>query len=311
MPSYFWKYGNVLNNYSVSSNGGVYLLVFKGSPKRIIYVGTTNSFPRRMAQHKSGYLIGNRTIWKTTNSEDIYELMSYQGDSGKSSRFKYYASLAKNGKLWAHTTLEKETITNDLNPTDDFNLFWKDYVSEFYINNIEVWTCDMFDDQDRVLALESKIQRSISTNFAIKSHINGHGMSFLGKIEFTGDISEYKFDFANLPDLGEDETMIFNQLSNKKIIKFEKIESKRKRTIKQRKIKEARITHKFAYTSWEKEENEIIHACCKHNIEIKDIADSYLQRTEEEIKNRIKYLKRYYEFPEKHTQSNKPGEFHP
>lgn len=301
MPKYFWKYGDTLSNFSVSINGGVYLLIFKGTPKRIIYVGATNSFQRRMSQHKAAYQIGNRTIWKTSPSEDIYELMSCEGKRAKSSRFKYYASLAKNGKLWAHTTLEKEHIANDLNPKDDFDTNWKEYVSNFYIKNIEVWTCDMFDDQERILALESKIQRSISSNFQIESYINGHGMSFLGKIEFTGDISRYKYTFDNLPNFGEDETLIFNSLSNKKIIKYEKIVSKRKRIAKQRKIEEARKTHKFAYTNWEKKENEIIYACCQNNIELKEIADVYLQRTEKEIDHRIKYLSRYYKFPKKYT----------
>ncbi|TRX49312.1 hypothetical protein FNH22_27180 [Fulvivirga sp. M361] len=301
MPKYTWKYGGILDDYSVSSNGGVYLLVFKGSPKRIIYVGTTKSFQRRMAQHKSGYLIGNRTIWRLTSSEDIYELMSCQGNRGKSSRFSYYASLAKNGKLWAHTTIEKESIMNDLNSNDDFNLFWKNYVSNFFIKNIEIWTCEMFDDHERILALESKIQRMIRTHFAIESHINAHGMSFLGKIEFTGDISKYKFDFISLPDFGEDEIMLFKQLPSKKILKFEKKASRRKRELKHLKIKEARIEHKFAYTKWKNEENDILFTCCKLNIEVTDIANSYLQRTVEEIENRIKYLKRFYEFPKKYT----------
>ena len=49
-------------------------------------------------------------------------------------------------------------IKNDLNKKDDFVKNWKDYTSNFYVKNIEIWTCSMFDNEDKVLALESKIR---------------------------------------------------------------------------------------------------------------------------------------------------------
>ena len=88
MSIYTWKYGGTLDQNITNFDSGVYLLIFKGSPKRVLYVGTTNCFKRRMEQHKVGYILGNRTIWKLSENDDIYELMSYQGTSG---RFKYYA----------------------------------------------------------------------------------------------------------------------------------------------------------------------------------------------------------------------------
>ena len=52
----------------------------------------------------------------------------------------------------------------------------------FFIKNIEIWSCTMYDDEERILALESKIQRTFKTNYNIESYINNHGMCFLGKI---------------------------------------------------------------------------------------------------------------------------------
>ena len=297
MSLYKWENNGVLSDSINNSNKGVYLLIFKGNPKRIIYVGTTNCFSRRIIQHRKGYLEGNRTIWKTKITDDIYELMSCQGSSSKSKKFKYYSSLAKNKKLWAHTTLEKEIIYNELNKKDDFNKNWKEYTKSFFINQIEVWTCSMSDGQERILALESKIQRTLQSNYIIESHINGHGMSFLGKIEFTGDIENYKYHFLNFPDLDKTNLDLLKKLPVKKVINFKRQITQIKEDLKQKKINEAKMQHQFAYTKWERKEEDILYSCCRLNIEIEIIAHEYLQRTTAEVKNRIKYLSRYYKFP--------------
>ncbi|MBO3098279.1 hypothetical protein [Gelidibacter pelagius] len=300
MPNYSWNLCNTLDDFSENSNGGVYLLVFKGSPKRIIYVGTTHCFSKRLLQHKIGYLNGNRTLWKTSLSEDIYELMSSQG-LGRVGRFKYYASLAKKGLLWASTTIEKDLKFNDLNPKENFQNTWKEYSSTFFVKNIEVWTCNMYGDQERALALESKIQTTFQKNYNIASHINGEGMCFLGKIEIRENLSKYKFNFLNSPDLGKDDIKLINELPDIKIIDFKKKLTRKKSLIKTNKIKEARKTRRFAYTSWDDIENDILFSCCMLNIEIKDIAESYLQRTDKEVSQRIKYLSKYYTFPKNYT----------
>lgn len=299
MSTYNWNYGGTLDEIKTDFNSGVYLLIFRGSPKRVIYVGTTNCFKRRMEQHKVGYIVGNRTIWRISNNDDIYELMSYQGAVGKGGKYKYYASLARNGHLWAHTSLEKDVIKNDLNKKDDFAINWKNYTSDFFIKNIEIWTCSMSDSADRVLALESKIQRTLQKNYKIGSHIHAKGMSFLGKIEFIGDISNYNFTFNNLPDLDEISLNLLRELPDKKIIYFTKksynAKQKLKQELEQRKIQEARLKHKFAYTTWEKQEDEILYTCCKLRVDKEIIAYEYLQRTLKEVNNRINYLSRYYD----------------
>lgn len=292
MSNYTWRYGNTLDKFSVDSSKGVYLLIFNGNPKRVIYVGTTNSFSRRMFQHKAAYLNGRRTIWKISNSEDIYELMSCQGKSSKLVRYKYYYSLAKKGKLWAHTTLEKDTVINDLNPLDDFENNWKDYTYNFFIKNIEVWTCEMNDDLERIIALESKIQKTLKSHFKIWSHIHKDGMSFLGKIEFLDDLSKFEYKFLNFPDLDDNTIKLFKNLDTKDSLKYKKLKSKIKEEIKAKKVEQVRITYKHAYTKWLDIEHDILFTCCNLNIEITEIARKYLFRTPEEIKKKIKMLNR-------------------
>ena len=46
----------------------------------------------------------------------------------------------------------------------------------------------------------------------------------------------------------------------------------------------------------EDKENDILYSCHKLGIDIEEIANKYLQRTIEEVKNRITYLSRYYDF---------------
>ena len=297
MSIYNWSYNGTLDAPLNNQDGGVYLLIFKGNPKRIIYVGTTNCFNRRYKQHKKGYLEGNRTVWKVSStSEDIYELMSCQGQSSKSKRFNYYASLAKKGKLWAHTTLEKEITQNELNKKDDFIKNWKSYVSNFFIKNIEIWSCTMYDDEERILALESKIQRSFKTNYNIESYINNHGMCFLGKIEFTGDVSKYKYTFRNYPDLDNKCIVLLKSFPNSKIIVFNKNINIQKKILKDLRINQARLTNPNSFTKWEKLEDKVVINSRRLGINIETIANEYLKGTEKEVHKRIKYLERYYRF---------------
>jgi len=296
MPLYKWKYNGTLEENLSDFQSGVYLLIFRGNPKRIIYVGTSNCFRRRMIQHKTGYMVGNRTIWRVSSRDDIYELMSYYGEKGKANKFMYYARLANQGLLWAHTTLEKEEVTNDLNKKDNFKGKWQEYVTDFFIKNIEIWTCSMNDDENRILALESKIQRTLQKNYCIGSHINANGMSFLGKIEFTGDLADFKYNFLSYPDLDEESVKLLTELPDKKVIDFKKKSHCLKQELKLKKIQAARLKHRFAYTKWDDKENDILYSCHKLGIDIEEIANKYLQRTIEEVKNRITYLSRYYDF---------------
>lgn len=299
LAKFDWEYHGTLSNIKSSNGKGVYLLVFKGSPNRIIYVGTTNCFNRRLTQHQEGMLKGQRTIWRVGENEDIYELMSYRGESGFKGMYKYYYRLSKKGKLWATTTLEKDEIKNDLKKSDDFNNNWKEYVEDFFINRIEIWTCNMCGSEDKIIQLESQIQRSFKKNFFIGSHIHQKGMCWLGKIEYLGEIFDYQFRFKRYPNLDDSSLKLLKNLTERKVISYQKFKYKIKEEEKKEKIRILKETYIYAGDRWDPKELDIIYTCCKLGVPVEVIAVEYLKRSPEEVKKKIEYLGRYYDMSQR------------
>ncbi len=294
LAKFDWEYHGTLDNISSTNNKGVYLLVHRGVPNRIIYVGTTNCFNRRLKQHKHGLLEGNRPVWRIGADEDIYELMSYQGVGGRASMFKYYASLAKKGKLWASTTLDKIDIKNDLLKKDNFEVNWKSYVENSYIKCIDIWTCSIFGSDEKMIQLESQIQRAFKKNFMIGSHIHNTGMCWLGKIEYLGEIYDYTFRFKRYPDLDPDSIALLKNLTDTKVIKYFKQSYIEKERLKKEKLELLKSKYKYAGDPWHAKENDFIYFCCNLGVSAEDIAIKLL-RSPDEVKKRIKYLSRYYD----------------
>lgn len=294
LAKYDWEYNGTLDNLFSNNRKGVYLLIHRGRPSRIIYVGTTNNFSRRLEQHRQGMINGNRSIWRLKEDEDIYELMSYQGMSEKS-KYKYYARLAKNGILWASTTLEYIEIKNDLSPKDDFEKNWKDYVQNSYMRRIETWICSMEEEsKEKIIQLESQIQRALKKNFMIGSHIHNTGMSWLGKIEYLGDIYNYHFKFKRYPNLDIETIELLKNLTDSKVIKYYKQSYIKKKELKNEKLRLLKEVYEYAHTPWDLLENDIIYTCCRLGVSIEDIASNYLHRSPKEIQERIDFLSRYY-----------------
>lgn len=296
-----WTYAGRLNNFKYVDGGGVYLFVYKGSFNRIIYVGTTYNFERRWYEHFVGMQRGNRAVWKVEDGQDIYELMSF---SGKQDHFKYYRNLALDLKLWASTSIIKVNVNNDLNINDNFEKNWKLFTQHNYIPNINIWACRMCHRMEYSSLLESQIQKSLSINFRIGSHINKVGMSWLGKIEHTENAFNVKFHFENYPEVDDDTTKILKNLENKKIIRFSKkprIQYKKsdplfyikKNEEKRKKIKLIKQKYALAFTEWILKEEQILIFLVMNNIGIEEIANTYLQRPPIEIRDRIKFLKKW------------------
>lgn len=298
LAKFDWEYHGTLNEINSTNGIGVYLLIYSGNPKRIIYVGTTNCFNRRLNEHKDGMLIGQRPIWRVCNTNDIYELISFQGKS-ENGKYEYYAKLAKNNLLWATTTLKKDDKVNELNKKDDFELNWKEYTINEYIKNIEIWTCDMRSAEKRIIQLESQIQRAFKQNYKIGSHIHNRGMCWLGKIELLGNIYGYHFSFNTYPDLDKKAIELLENLTDKNIINYYKssyLENK-KNLIEN--LEKAREKYKYSKSSWTLSEQDILLTLCKLGISVDEIAENYLHRTPKEIENRIKYLSKFYDFTQK------------
>ncbi|WP_224995502.1 GIY-YIG nuclease family protein [Cesiribacter sp. SM1] len=197
----FWELMGSLSSPISKAGGGVYLLVFKGTPKRVIYVGTTNNFNNRIDKHRRCMLEGKRTIWKADVRKDIYELMSHMDEKNP---YKYYASLAKRNLLWATTDINKTTPTNDLLKKDSYEENWKDFVHNQYIHAIEVWALETGYSDETNKRIESQIQTALKNRYSIGSHIHNKGMCWLGKIEYADDVFNTSFTFSNAPDISEE-----------------------------------------------------------------------------------------------------------
>ncbi len=296
LAKFDWEYKGTLSNITATNSKGIYLLVYRGNPNRIIYVGTTNCFKRRLNQHREGMIAGQRTVWRVKENEDIYALMSYKGEKEK---YKYYYSLAKKGLLWASTTLEKEQVQNDLKKKDNFETEWKDFVSNNYINKIDIWTCDLNGCENRIIQLESQIQRAFKSNFFIGSHIHKEGMCWLGKIENLEDVYSYRFDFKRYPTLDEDSIKLLKNLTDKRVIGYEKLKHTMRKQEKKEKLEELKKKYIYAGDKWQPKENDIIYSLCRLGISYEDIAVNYLKRSPEEVKKRIEYIGKYYDMSKK------------
>lgn len=293
MENLQWRFHGTLRNLDTNDEAGVYIFVYKGTSKRIIYVGTTNCFARRLHQHSEGMRNGERPVWKVEPHEDIYELMSFKGESSEKGKYEYYFKLAKRGLLWATTSLD--TSVNDLVKEDSFEEDWKSFVEESYMDLIEIWTCKI-DDEVRRVVLESQIQRAFKSNYFIGSHIHKQGMCWLGKIECLEDIFIYKFNFMNLPDISPDSQLLLQNLSERKVINYKKDIIEKRKDAQRKYIEECRKDYKFAFTSWSMKEDELLYNCLRLNISINDIAEKYLFRTIGEIEKREIYLRKWYRY---------------
>lgn len=291
--NYTWELMGSLDSPTFKSGGGVYLLIFKGKPKRVIYVGTTQSFNKRIDQHRIGMLEGKRTVWRAGSDKDIYELMSFKDEGNP---YKYYHSLAKKNLLWATTTIKKEVASNDLLKKDSFEENWREFVHDHYIKNIEVWICRTDDSQSTNKRIESQIQTALKNNYSIGSHIhkiNSSEMCWLGKIEYGEEVFSTQYTFGNSPDISEEFEKILHNLSSQNFINYRKPHKVKEAASKAEELKAIREQHQYSKTSWHRKEDQLIHRCLELNMTEDEIA-GYLQRTPEEISQRVKYLSKYY-----------------
>ena len=72
-----WDYCGRLSEPDDREDGGTYLFIFEGDPKRIIYVGEADVFKNRWEKHLSCFKQGARAIWRVTTREDVYKLMAF------------------------------------------------------------------------------------------------------------------------------------------------------------------------------------------------------------------------------------------
>lgn len=312
--SFTWEPMGPLNSPYLTPDkiGGVYLLVFKGTPKRVIYVGQTGNFNRRIKEHQEAFLSGRRSIWRVMNNQDIYELMSHNGEEEP---HKYYASLAKRYKrvLWATTDINKEEISNDLSKSDNFDENWREFVRDKYIKNIEVWVCRTPNEEYTRLRLESQIQNALRTHYSIGSHIHHpvDDMCFLGKVEFADKKFGVPYTFTNAPDISDEFTrLLHSKKLGKRYLKpakaLKQAEARVKKMKKEKQIKDARLTYKNAGKSWKLVDEIDFKKLVNSNIPLPKLVERFsrppeeiVRRHEYLVKNHVNLTELKYEYKEK------------
>lgn len=274
-----------------NEGGGVYLIVFKGTPKRVMYVGQTKNFKNRLSQHREGFLNGRRNIWRVETDQDIYELMSHNGEREP---YKYYASLAKRGLLWATADRNKEKISNDLYPSDNFDENWRLFVREKYFVNFEVWVCRTDDDAVLRKRMESQIQNAIRAHYGIGSHIHHHvdDMCFLGKVEEPDQDFDTPYTFLNAPDVSDEFAQLLNNQMPENATRYLKpakakkqAEITAKKAVEAEVVRAARVMYKNAGKSWKLKDEADLRLCLNTSTPLHEIANR-LSRTPEEIEKK-------------------------
>lgn len=249
-----WRHLGSIDNFLYSDHGGVYCLVHHGKYNRVIYVGTTSHFGRRLQQHQDGFKRGNRTVWRIHDSDDVYGLMS---SVGIRNYVNYFKKQAQQGNIWASTTLEKLVPKNLLLPSDDFEK-WRVYVEQEYMPRIAVWALSLSPYKPETAAkIESALQQRIDSAFRLGRFFNHKDYTILGKIEFNKWRVCIKEVFDNTPDVDEATTLIFSSLAQKNNpVELIEIASEQLRPVEQARLAERADRRKRMKRIYEKNPNQ-------------------------------------------------------
>ena len=307
------NFGN-LSEFKSTLLSGCYVFVW--DKKRIIYVGTSSDIEKRLHYHVNSIRSGKRPVWRVDDNDDIYDLMK----NFKSNKKKYLKLLANNGYAWINYE-NTSKVENLLNPTDDFDENWKDYIESEFLPKIEVWATGINGNKTLATTLESRIQILLRSAFNLGSLYSKFNQSWLGKVEHPNINNRVKFNFQNYPETDEQTLEVLNCINDtylenisflnngprKKKIKifnpaFEQkikytnrkkpINENVKRSVKIRveEIKELKKKYKFYGTPWTKVEDNIIKLLVENKVKIDDIS-SELSRSPKEISERLLHLK--------------------
>ena len=194
-----WEACGILADPVPNKNKGVYVFVFLGKVRRIIYVGTTfdpKGFSKRWNDHKRLFLNGERTVFKVKNNEDIYDLMSDKGD-----RKEYIENALLEKPIWVPG-----------NPKYDFNTNWEKYVCNEYLQRIELWACKTPDEQLSEI-IESQIQICFGHKFQL-GYCEQVRQNWLGCTETrkSDKCLTHMTKFGSLPDLDQESCTLLNNL---------------------------------------------------------------------------------------------------
>jgi hypothetical protein len=139
-------FGGIAQCDKFPKDRGVYLAVFKGTPHRIIEVGTAlnaDGFQRRFKKKKGDWEGGGSFIFKASLADDIYKFMTLASYQTRTSYQSLVDTLCALGHLWVPATPR----------CTDWKLdHWKDT-----LDLIEIYGCVTETEED-ALVLESRLQ---------------------------------------------------------------------------------------------------------------------------------------------------------
>jgi len=136
---------------------GVYLEIFPGIPRRVIYVGTTTEqgFGTRPGDYwagKDGYLKMKHYAFKATEHDDIYEQgMRVREGESREEYARRASKMWSDGIIWIPgntTESELKTLWREGN--------WENHILQYY-KNVELWGC-IISDLNHAKEVESRIQ---------------------------------------------------------------------------------------------------------------------------------------------------------
>jgi predicted GIY-YIG superfamily endonuclease len=205
-----WRFLGSLSEARNSGCSGVYLITHNGKYNRVIYVGISINVGYRISQHYQGYLRGNRSIYRLSETQDVYTLMSSYMTQN---HIKEYKKLAQKKKIWASTTIHHDSPKNLLASEQDFQLGWDSYVKKEYIPNLTVWALPFSSfDYNKAAEIESIIQSRLIETFDLRGYFNLKSISILGKIEFPNQ-QKMNLKFNNIPELDPVSIMVLDSLN--------------------------------------------------------------------------------------------------
>ena len=310
----WWTHLGTLSELKSTMLSGCYVFVWDN--KKIIYVGTSSNIEKRLHYHIKAIKEGKRPVWRVDDGDDIYDLLK----NFKSNKQKYLKFLARNGYAWINYE-NTSKVENLLNPSDDFERNWKEYIESEFLPKIEVWATGINGNKALATTLESRMQILLRLAFNLGSLYSNFNQSWLGKIEHPNINNRVKFNFQNYPETDNQTLEVLKCINDKYLENISFINTgQRKRKIKvyapsveqlvvrikknkpikevvqlsvKKKlndIKELKKQYKFYGTNWTKIEDNLIRFMFKKGISIENISTE-LGRASKEIQDRILFLK--------------------
>jgi predicted GIY-YIG superfamily endonuclease len=174
-----WAYLGCLDSLDQSKQiSGVYVYIFRGTPRRLIYVGTSIDIVARMNQHIKHMKEGLHTFFRAQRYSDIYSLMSIPSELDREEYIKTLPGRVRDIWIPANPPPKGAHL---LNSQTTFQTWNQQFLQVDFMPNVEVWCCSIADKYQKML--ESQLQLKFRDAYRIGYYNLRENFSWLGKIE--------------------------------------------------------------------------------------------------------------------------------